>query len=521
MSEPKWLKDAVIYQIYPQSFKDTNNDGIGDLPGIIEKLPYVESLGVTAIWLSPFYESPFQDAGYDVTDYYKVAPRYGTIEDFRHLCDAAHARGIKVICDLVAGHTSIECDWFRQSARAEKNEFTDRYIWSDSRETGGAHMNARDDYERDGQYYCNFFAIQPALNYGYAIPTEPWQMPCDAPACLETRKALVDVMEFWIAQGCDGFRVDMANSLVKNDPGYQQNIKLWQEIRALFDEKYPECVLISEWGEPENALEAGFHCDMTIGERHLFYLSLFRYEKDWSFDRTGHSYFRREGKGCVYDFSDGYQYLLSLTRDKGYICFITGNHDIQRISIGRDEEELKVAYAFIFTMPGVPFLYYGDEIGMHNTYNHETEGSKGRGGCRIPMAWKVKENAKNFGFSDGDTLYLPMDDAPDAPSVEKEESDPNSLLHMTRRLLALRHEHPALWADGDFTFLCQHSRYPLAFERSGGGERIRVFINPSEREQECYEKLPVKEVLLSYGATLENGIVRMGACSFIIYRVDE
>ena len=173
MSEPKWLKDAVIYQIYPQSFKDTNNDGIGDLPGIIEKLPYVESLGVTAIWLSPFYESPFQDAGYDVTDYYKVAPRYGTIEDFRHLCDAAHARGIKVICDLVAGHTSIECDWFRQSARAEKNEFTDRYIWSDSRETGGAHMNARDDYERDGQYYCNFFAIQPALNYGYAIPTEP------------------------------------------------------------------------------------------------------------------------------------------------------------------------------------------------------------------------------------------------------------------------------------------------------------------------------------------------------------
>lgn len=120
MSEPKWLKDAVIYQIYPQSFKDTNNDGIGDLPGIIEKLPYVESLGVTAIWLSPFYESPFQDAGYDVTDYYKVAPRYGTIEDFRHLCDAAHARGIKVICDLVAGHTSIECDWFRQSARAEK-----------------------------------------------------------------------------------------------------------------------------------------------------------------------------------------------------------------------------------------------------------------------------------------------------------------------------------------------------------------------------------------------------------------
>ena len=212
-----WLNDAVVYEIYPQSFYDTNGDGIGDLRGIIEKLDYIESLGFTAIWLNPINESSFRDAGYDITDFYKVASRYGTNDDYKELCDKAHSRGMKVIFDLVAGHTSVDHPWFIESSKDEKNQYTNRYIWTDDtfdNEEGIAGYS-----ERNGNYITNFFWSQPALNYGYAHPDpkKAWQLSVDHPDCIATKEELKKIIDFWIDLGTDAFRVDMAASLIKGD----------------------------------------------------------------------------------------------------------------------------------------------------------------------------------------------------------------------------------------------------------------------------------------------------------------
>lgn len=265
MKQPSWLSSAVFYNIYPQSFYDTNADGIGDLNGVRAKLHYIRDMGFTAVWLNPFYESPFRDAGYDITDFYKVAPRYGTNEDFAALCTAAHEYGIKVVVDLVAGHTALECEWFQKSALPEKNEYTNRYVWTDDwlKNYDGSCIGGYS--QRNGMYMKNFFYCQPALNYGFAQIDDPtWQLPMDHPDCRATKQELINIMEFWLSLGADGFRVDMASSLIKNDPDGSGIRAFWQEIRQMFDEKHPECVLISEWSYPSKAIAAGFHIDFLI-----------------------------------------------------------------------------------------------------------------------------------------------------------------------------------------------------------------------------------------------------------------
>lgn len=216
----KWLDDAIFYEIYPQSFKDTNGDGIGDFQGIIEKLDYIRELGCNALWINPCFFSPFGDAGYDVADYCRVAPRYGTNEDLKQLFEEAHKKGIHVLLDLVPGHTSVEHPWFIESMKADKNPYTDRYIWTDKVwespdvSFGGS---LRGISERDGAVAVNFFSNQPALNYGFyqPDPEKPWQQSIDDEGPQATIAAMEDVMRFWLGMGCDGFRVDMAESLVK------------------------------------------------------------------------------------------------------------------------------------------------------------------------------------------------------------------------------------------------------------------------------------------------------------------
>ena len=217
---PAWLDSALFYEIYPQSFKDTNGDGIGDFQGIIDKLDYICELGCNALWLNPCFASPFGDAGYDVADYYTAAPRYGTNEDLKRLFAEAHQRGMHVFLDLVPGHTSIEHPWFRESMKAEKNAYTDRYIWTDNIWVAPDDLGIRwirGISDRNGSAAVNFFSNQPALNYGFYRPTEPWQQPVDAPGPQATIRAMEDVMAFWLNMGCDGFRVDMAGWLVKGD----------------------------------------------------------------------------------------------------------------------------------------------------------------------------------------------------------------------------------------------------------------------------------------------------------------
>ena len=264
---PEWLKQAVFYEIYPQSFQDSNHDGIGDIPGIISRLDYIDTLGCNALWINPCFDSPFLDGGYDVRDYKKVAPRYGTNDDLLRLFKEAHKRGIKVLLDLVPGHTSDQHEWFRRSAEYEPNEYSGRYVWTSHPFEGIAgHPYISGMTERYGAYMLNFFASQPALNYGWLDRTEPWMSAVDSEEAIATRETIKDVMRFWMDAGCDGFRVDMADSLVKNDDADKSaTAAIWRNIREMMDSEYPECALVSEWSNPWQAINGGrFHMDFYL-----------------------------------------------------------------------------------------------------------------------------------------------------------------------------------------------------------------------------------------------------------------
>jgi maltose alpha-D-glucosyltransferase/alpha-amylase len=268
-SIPAWFHRAVFYQVYPQSFYDANGDGIGDLAGLIEKLPYIASVGCNAVWINPFFVSPFQDAGYDVADYYKVAQRYGSNADAKRLFAAAKKQGIRICLDLVPCHTSLQHPWFKQSELPGPNKYRDWFIWTDSAWVGPNEPGmegVRGYSDRDDAYVTSFFYSQPALNYGFAQPDpkKKWQLPLSHPTVKSVTAEMLKVMRFWLKMGADGFRVDMAGHMVKQDPGQKANIKLWQGISRTLKKAYPESVLISEWGVPSRALRAGFDADFML-----------------------------------------------------------------------------------------------------------------------------------------------------------------------------------------------------------------------------------------------------------------
>ncbi len=505
-----WLKNAIFYQIYPQSFMDSNKDGIGDFKGIIQKLDYIKDTGFNAIWLNPCFDSPFGDAGYDVRDYKKTAERYGSNEELKELFKQCHDRGIHILLDLVPGHTSVEHEWFKKSMQPQKNEFTDRYIWTDSVWEQPDGLNCiRGISDRDGSAAVNFFSMQPALNYGYAVPTKPYQQKPDAPAPTATREAIKDIMKFWLDMGCDGFRVDMAGSLVKCDPEYKETIKLWQDITGYLKTYYPDAAMVSEWGEPQYSLAGGFDMDFLLHFGPEGYTSLFRSEKP---------YFSKKGEGTPTKFSELYDVsYASAKKHGGLVCIPSGNHDMDRIARYRDFDELKCCFAFLLTMPGAPFIYYGDEIGMEYMEGLVSkEGGFGRTGSRTPMQWN---SGKNSGFSDADSsmLYLPTSAAPDRPNVEAQLNDPDSLLNEVKKLIALRQANPALQSYGDFEFVyCRDNRYPLIYKRSSETQEILVCVNPSGKEADAVLSDEVRgKIIYSLGgsAVVNGKTVKMPPCS--------
>ncbi|MDR1046896.1 MAG: hypothetical protein LBL64_03905, partial [Treponema sp.] len=410
---PKWLESAVFYEIYPQSFYDASGDGIGDFEGIIHKLDYVADLGCNALWINPCFDSPFKDAGYDVRDYRKAAPRYGTNDDLCRLFNEARKKGIRVLLDLVPGHTSEEHPWFRESMKASPGEFSNRYIWTDNWIYWGKE-NIRfvaGEAERNGVYIINFFKCQPALNYGFLNPHESWQLPPDHPDCIATREALKDIIRFWLDKGCDGFRVDMADSLVKNDDSQKSGTSaIWRNIREMLDQDYPEAVLVSEWSAPPLSLKAGFHADFLLDHPGGGYKSLVR---EYRLDSRGRpsedrSFFKKNGSGDIGPFLSQYLSWYESTKNDGFISLISGNHDTPRLSCNLSPGELALFYGFLFTMPGVPFLYYGDEIGMRYLDLPYKEGGYTRTGSRTPMQWTGGPN-KGFSRAGADKLYLPVD----------------------------------------------------------------------------------------------------------------
>ncbi len=510
----QWLDNAVFYEIYPQSFMDSNSDGIGDFNGITGKLDYIQELGCNSIWMNPCFASPFGDAGYDVADYYRTAPRYGTNDDLKRLFDEVHKRGMHILLDLVPGHTSVEHPWFLESMKAETNAYTDRYVWTDHVWESPEGMGfLRGISGRNGSCAVNFYSCQPALNYGYYKPERPWQQPMDAPGPKATVEALKDIMRFWLGLGCDGFRVDMAGSLVKQDEDGKGTIRLWQGIRAFLDEEFPDAAMVSEWGEPDKSLQGGFHMDFLLHFGPSHYNDLFR---------CGEPYFSKRGKGDISEFVETYKENYGKSAGKGLICIPSGNHDMERLAKYLQGDELKIAFAFLLSMPGAPFIYYGDEIGMRYVENlPSVEGGYERTGSRSPMQW---DNTPNAGFSRADTgrLYIPLDEKPDRPTVQAQMADPDSLYHEVKKLIALRQSHPALQNKGRIDFLHAESRsYPFAYLRSAGEETILVLLNPSGTPASFESGLPLSGKLYSFGGdiTAQDGRITVPAASFGFYKV--
>jgi glycosidase len=540
---PDWVHDAVFYQIYPQTYKDTDGDGIGDLNGIIEQLDYIKSLGVNALWLNPFFDSPFRDAGYDISDYYKVAPRYGTNEDARRLFEEAHKRGIKVIFDWVISYTSIDHPWFQESAKQDTNKYSNWYIWTDN-----TWVNPPKEYSdafikgysrRNGQFMRNFYWSQPALNFGFTNPEKPWMLPIDHPNIKALQDELKNVLRYWMDMGADGFRADMAGALVKNanvkgnDQFFNsrdEGTKLfWQDIRKLMDTEYPGSFMVAEWSGPIDALDNAFHADFF----HWFegYNDLVQKES-WRILNgvsEGHSFFDNQGLGNIQAFLDSYMEQYLATKDKGYINLPMGNHDNARINVKRTDKELEMIYAFGFTMPGIPFVYYGNEIGMRQQYgNPNVEGAyPPRSGGRTPMQWMP---GKNLGFSSGnpEDLYLPVDQAEDAPTVAAQENDPESLLNRFRKLVSLKTSEPALKAYAEFVpVYAGKNTYPFVYARANNDEVILCLYNPADRTESAQFNLNmnVEDFELLIGDELniesenESYSVEMLPISYALYKL--
>ncbi len=511
---PEWLNDAIFYQIYPQSFYDGNGDGIGDLNGIISKLDYIRQTGFNALWINPCFDSPFKDAGYDVRDYFKVAPRYGTNDDLARLFREAHKRGIRVLLDLVPGHTSDKCRWFKKSALPVRNRYSDRYIWSDngwSRPDGYNWVTGNAD--RNGAYMLNFFLGQPALNYGFYNVTQPdWQISYRDKRVKPTFDAMLKVMRFWLDKGADGFRVDMADSLVKNDPDKTGTSYLWRKARKMLNEHYPEAVLVSEWCNAPVAInKAGFHCDFLLNHGNKL---------------TDHAFYRRnqEGASAAYFCKTAHisatamlsTYLRELeqTRDNGYISVVSGNHDVERLSYFLDESERRLAFVFLLTLPGVPFVYYGDEIGMRYIPQQSKEGGFHRTGSRTPMQWDADRVNLGFSTAPADKLYLDVDRRQDAPCVAQQTASEDTLWSHIRALNQLRHSCPDLQAGSPLRIEECDDGGVLCYRR---GEHTYVAINPADKAQ-TLNRAVTNVLYISGKATARGNVTELAPQTAVIFQ---
>lgn len=586
---PEWLRDGVIYQVYPSSYKDSDGNGIGDIRGVISELDYIESLGVRAIWFNPLFVSGWIDGGYDVIDFYRVDPRFGTNNDMVELIEKAHAKGIKVMLDLVAGHTSDKHPWFIQSSQDTNLQYSDYYIWSDRLPDAKAEKDLetmlkdpnymqntigkwmKSEYPRNKFYMKNFYACQPSLNYGYANPdpSRPWEQGVDAPGPKAVRQELKDIIAFWYGKGVDGFRVDMANSLVKNDKDKKEIMNLWREIREWSDKNYPDHVLMAEWGSPKYCLAAGYNIDMDLNgtkahNRRMYF--------DRKHQADGGSYFSLNGgqpsvkdlygnawpedkidskttaAEMLKEYYDYFTDCLESTETMGYFATITGNHDHLRINMGarNTPDQLKVMLTWVLTMP-MPILYYGDEIGMRSLVDlPNVEGAnhngKERSGARTPMQWTSGETA-GFSTCSPDKLYLPVctewSPATSYPqyldwkknfeagkvkpiakgeiTVESQDKDPESILNWTRELIALRKSSEALWADSKFIPVFNESQpYPMVYLRSNGKETFLIALNPTGTRK----SLTLNDEVSSYRSMTEgvkgivNPVASLGKCSY-------
>jgi maltose alpha-D-glucosyltransferase/alpha-amylase len=494
-SDPLWYKDAVIYQLHVKAFADSSGDGIGDFIGLSSKLDYIASLGVTAIWLMPFYPSPLRDDGYDIADYTNIHADYGTRRDFRAFVRAAHRRGLRVITELVINHTSDQHPWFVESRSSSTNPRKDWYVWSgDDKQFADARIIFTDtetsnwawDNGRQAYFWHRFFSHQPDLNY-------------DNPAVL---RAMIRVMRFWLEMGVDGLRLDAVPYLVERDGTNCENLPethaVLKKLRAAMDEKHPGRMLLAEanqWPDDVRPYFAdGDECHMA------FHFPLM--PRIW----IG---LRKEDRSPIVDIMERTpqipptsQWALFLRNhdeltlemvtdaERDYMYTEYASDPRARINLGirrrlaplveNSRRRLELLNALLLSMPGTPVIYYGDEIGMgDNVYLGD------RNGVRTPMQWTPDRNA---GFSDADAaaLYSPVIVDPvygyESVNVEAQERIPGSLLHWMRRILRVRAQYPA-FGRGTLQFLHPENTRVLAYLRQHEGVTILCVANLSRFAQ--------------------------------------
>ena len=520
-----WLENAVFYQVYPISFFDSNGDGKGDLQGIIQKADYLQDLGVTCVWLNPIYKSPFKDAGYDIADYMQIDKRFGTMEDLQAVIDTFHARGIRVILDLVIGHTSNKHPWFKKSATAKPNKYWDYYVWTENLFQDHPGL-IRGLHDRDGGYLPNYYASQPALNYGFENPDpeKPWQMHYTDERLRPLREELLQVMRHYLDMGADGFRVDMAGHMIKGGSTFEESklfdhsdeglngIKwFWNQILPVLRAEYKDAVFVAEWCLPQIAIaKCGFDVDI-LAHDNVAFNDLLRNEPGENlvpYYERGDDYFSPNGKGTMKNFVEYTAYLYDQMGNKGMFTTATGSHDEIRMSIHKDEAMIRCIWAFLLTYKNVPFVYYGDEIGMEHNFELSKDGGGIRTGARTPMQWT---KGRNRGFTTSRSPYLPTSNKK-GQSVEEQLADPNSILNCAKELIALRKTCPALFISAKQTFL--ETGYPAVYTREGGGQKITVLLNPSN---ETYTReVKHSKVLKAQNTEIDGATVTLKPQSFAI-----
>ena len=490
LDDPLWFRRAVFYEVPVQSFQDSNNDGIGDIAGLIHRLGYLQWLGVDCLWLLPINPSPLRDGGYDISDYRGVLPRYGTVEDVRRLLHEAHRRGIRVIMDLVMNHTSSDHPWF-QSARSSPNSpYREWYVWSDTtdryREARVIFLDAEPsnwtwDEQAGAFYWHRFFHHQPDLNY-------------DNP---EVRRAILDVLRFWLDLGLDGFRLDAVPHLYEREGTNGENLpethNFLAEVRRVVDAEYPNRVLLAEANQwPEDAVayfgtpeRPECHMNFHFPLMPRLFLALRREERTPIIRILERTPPLPPGTGWGIFLRNHDELTLEMVTDeeRHYMWHEYATDPAMRLNLGirrrlaplldNSRPKLELFQALLLSLPGSPILYYGDEIGMgDNIYLPD------RDGVRTPMQWSSDRNA-GFSRADFNRLFLPPIMDPvygyEAINVEGQLRNPSSLLQWMRHHLSVRRRWP-VFGDGDFEALNPPNAAIFAFLRSGD-DKVLLCVN--------------------------------------------
>ncbi len=476
-----WWQEGIIYQVYPRSFMDASGDGVGDLQGILSRLDYLQWLGVDAVWISPIYPSPMADFGYDIADYTGIHPLFGTEQDFDQLLAEIHRRGMKMILDFVPNHTSDQHPWFLESKSSRDNAKRDWYLWHDANPDGSAPNNWLSVFggtgwewdEKTGQYYYHaFLKEQPDLN---------WRNP-------EVQQAMLNAIRFWLDKGVDGFRVDVMWHMIKDanwrnnppNPDYRPHMATYEQLLPVYSTDQPEVhQIVSRMRQVMDE----YNERVMIGEIYLPINKLMTYygtnnngaHLPFNFQLIALPWNARQIALAV----DQYEGALPVD---GWPNWVLGNHDQPRISSRIGKAQARVAAVLLLTLRGTPTVYYGDEIGMRDVaiapeFIQDPQGlnmpdlNLSRDPERTPMQWDDSDNA---GFSEAQP-WLPLADNYRRDNVKRQQENPNSMLSLYRRLIALRRTEPA-FRIGDYVPVPAEGNI-MAYIRESGESRFMVVLN--------------------------------------------